>query len=164
MLDLFNGTSMIPFPFAHKSLKSAVSFFPIPYAKSCEVTLDHPPFYCAFAYRDYRVGTPIRTFTKADFAAARPLIERVGKALLNPVTTQQGKQAIIETKMEPEKEASVDLPTGTAAVRSLSRNAPVGILLGIRAWVRRWLERRRRSGIFSRRFHFFLLTQKPARR
>ena len=42
---LLNGTGLIPYPFAHPSLRSAVSFFPIPYAKSCKVTLDQPPFF-----------------------------------------------------------------------------------------------------------------------
>jgi len=54
MLDLFNGTSVIPPPLAHKSLASAVSFFPIPYAKSCKVTLDqqqHRPLRCTYGVR-----------------------------------------------------------------------------------------------------------------
>lgn len=33
MLEVFNGDGIIPYPFAHKSLRSAVSFFPITYSK-----------------------------------------------------------------------------------------------------------------------------------
>ena len=40
MLGMFDGTGVIPYPFAHPSLRSAVNFFPIPYAKSCKVTTD----------------------------------------------------------------------------------------------------------------------------
>ena len=55
MFELFQGRGLIPFPLAHESLRSAVSFFPIPYAKSCKVTMsDHPFFFqftsCAHAH------------------------------------------------------------------------------------------------------------------
>jgi len=38
MLSMFEGKDLIPYPFAHTSLRSAVSFFPIPYAKRCKVS------------------------------------------------------------------------------------------------------------------------------
>ena len=75
MLDLFNGTSLIPPPLAHKSLASAVSFFPIPYGKSCKVTLDQPPFFYILTYREYPADTPIRSFTLEDFHAARQVMQ-----------------------------------------------------------------------------------------
>lgn len=34
MFELFQGKGLVPFPLAHESLRSAVSFFPIPYAYS----------------------------------------------------------------------------------------------------------------------------------
>lgn len=120
MLDLFNGTSLIPPPLAHKSLASAVSFFPIPYAKSCKVTLDQPPFFYILTYREYAADTPIRSYTQEGFQAARPAMQRVGKALLNPMSATKGEQVLIDTRIAPKAEASVDLPAGEAAIRTLS--------------------------------------------
>jgi hypothetical protein len=83
MLGLFDGTGVIPYPFAHSSLLSAVNFFPIPYAKSCKVTTDKIPFFFQFTFREYDEGTPVKTFTLEDFEAAKGLTVKTGKALLN---------------------------------------------------------------------------------
>ena len=119
-LDLFNGTGLIPRPFAHKSLASAVSFFPIPYAKSCKITLDEQPFFFIYTYRQYPAGTPIRTFTMANFRAARPKIERVGKALIHPAADPTGERVTIATELKPGAGASVALPAGAGALRDVS--------------------------------------------
>ena len=42
---LLNGDGPFKYPFAHKSLRSAVSFFPIPYARSCKITTTEKPFF-----------------------------------------------------------------------------------------------------------------------
>ena len=73
--SLLNGEGLIPFPLAHKSLLSAVSFFPIPYAKSCKVTVTEQPFFFQFTYREYPDGTPVKTFTMEDFEAAAALTQ-----------------------------------------------------------------------------------------
>ena len=57
---MFNGEGLVPFPFAHQSLKSAVNFFPIPYAKSCKVTMSNMPFFFIFTFREYDEGTNIK--------------------------------------------------------------------------------------------------------
>ena len=50
MLGLFDGTGLIPYPLAHPSLRSAVSFFPINYAKSCKVTTTERHFLFQFKF------------------------------------------------------------------------------------------------------------------
>ncbi len=120
MLDLFNGTGLIPFPLAHKSLRSAVSFFPIPYAKSCKVTVTEQPFFFQFTYREYPEGTPVKTFTMEDFEATASLTERVGTTLLHPQHTEVGEKIALATSLAAKAEKAIDLPAGTAAVRALS--------------------------------------------
>ena len=61
-----------------------MNFFPIPYAKSCKVTTDQMPFFFQFTFRADDKGTPVKTFTMADFEAAKGLTEKTGKMLLNP--------------------------------------------------------------------------------
>lgn len=82
MMEVFNGDGFIPYPFAHKSLRSAVSFFPIPYSKSCKVTTSKCPSFYQITYREYPVGTDIKTFTMQDFERSKDLIAETSEILL----------------------------------------------------------------------------------
>ena len=120
MLGLLDGTGLIPFPLAHQSLRSAVSFFPIPYAKSCKITTTQRPFFYQFTYREYDDYTPIKTFTKDDFDKTLPLTKEVGELLLAPKNTMKGEDISFSAKLKSKKEKSIKLPEGNAAVRELS--------------------------------------------
>ncbi|MEP1063924.1 MAG: glycoside hydrolase family 172 protein [Cyclobacteriaceae bacterium] len=120
MLSLLDGTSLIPFPFAHQSLRSAVSFFPIPYAKSCKVTVTEKPFFFQFTYREYDAGTDIKTFSLDEFKATNQQIEEVGKLLIVPKNTTAGKRLDLKAQLANGVEESLDLPSGTNAIQNLS--------------------------------------------
>ncbi len=120
MLDLFNGDGLIPFPFAHKSLRSSVSFFPIPYAKSCKITSTARPFFFQFTYREYPEGTSIKSFTMEDFVASSILTKEVGKQLLDPQIRKKGEQITMSALLNKGEEKTVHLPSGEAAIRSLT--------------------------------------------
>ncbi len=120
MLNLLNGTGLFSFPLAHKSLRSAVSFFPIPYAKSCKITVTEMPFFYQFTYREYAEGTAIKTFTMEDFHNAENQIKEVCEALQNPKNKLDGKIVKLQETLEAGKEKSVVLPQGTSALRNLS--------------------------------------------
>ena len=120
MLGLFDGSGLIPYPLAHQSLRSAVSFFPITYAKSCKITVTERPFFYQFTYREYAEGTSIKTFTMDDFHAAENLTKKVGKSLLNPENSKSGKAVSFSKNLMAKKEQSIKLPKGNAAIQSLS--------------------------------------------
>ncbi|MGJ8641097.1 MAG: glycoside hydrolase family 172 protein [Opitutaceae bacterium] len=121
MLGLFDGTGMIPYPMAHPSLRSAVSFFPIPYAKSCKVTVDERPFFHQFTFREYDEGTKIKTFTMDDFEAAKELTANVGDTLLNPPSLPETiDSSSINATIQPEGTRSLTLPAGTGSIREIS--------------------------------------------
>ncbi len=128
MLGLLDGTGLIPYPFAHPSLRSAVSFFPIPYAKHCKITTTGRPFFHQFTYREYSEDTPVKTFTMEDFEKAKPLIETVGKKLLNPIAsvgTRRGAPCYVERssgpfQLAPNGQEQLELPSGMGAIRELS--------------------------------------------
>ncbi|KAA5825232.1 DUF2961 domain-containing protein [Algibacter amylolyticus] len=120
MLGLLDGTGLIPYPLAHQSLRSAVSFFPIPYAKGCKITTSKKPFFYQFTYRAYDDLTPIKTFTKADFDKALPLTKEVGDLLLNPRSTTIGETISLSGKVATKKEKSIILPEGHAAIKELT--------------------------------------------
>lgn len=120
MLGLFDGTGLIPYPLAHPSLRSAVSFFPIPYARRCKVTTTERPFFFQFTFRDYAPGTPVKTFTMADYEAAKGLAKKVGETLLNPQSRRAEETLGFSHQLAAMEEKALDLPAGSAAVRALS--------------------------------------------
>ncbi|WP_442506771.1 DUF2961 domain-containing protein [Novipirellula sp. SH528] len=117
---LLNGSGLIPYPFAHSSLLSAVSFFPIPYAKSCKVTMTEMPYFYQITYRKYAEGTPVKTFSIDDFNAASATVDATGKTLLHPSATETEPAVVLDETLAPKSEAAVDLPAGQAAIRTLS--------------------------------------------
>ena len=120
LLGMFDGSGFVPPPFAHSSLRSAVSFFPIPYQKSCKITTDKKPFFFQFTYRAYDEGASIKTFTMEDFEAAKELTQSTGEKLLKPVATATTNSLEANGKLENKDSVSLDLPAQTAAVRELT--------------------------------------------
>lgn len=120
MLGLLDGTDYFPFPFAHKSLASAVSFFPIPYQHGLKITTTDYPFFYVLNYREYPEGTRVKSFTVADYEAAAPLIAEVGEKLLLPTVEAAGESVGFSASLASGESASIDLAEGTAAIRELS--------------------------------------------
>jgi hypothetical protein len=118
MLTLLNGDGLIPFPLAHKSLRSAVSFFPIPYAKGCKITVTERPFFYQFTYREYPENTNIKTFTLKEYESVKPIISQVCNALLQKETKVQNLG--ISYNLAPNTEKTFELPKGEAALKKLS--------------------------------------------
>ena len=116
MLDLLNGDGLFPYPFAHKSLRSAVSFYPILYAKSCKITTTGRPFFYQFTYREYPKGTKIKTFSKEDFENAKRLNSVVGEKLLNPISGVGNQSVKVKVSVPSSEEKIVELPKGYLAV------------------------------------------------
>ncbi|WP_442511829.1 glycoside hydrolase family 172 protein [Novipirellula sp. SH528] len=120
MFELFQGKGLIPFPLAHESLRSAVSFFPIPYARSCKVTMSDHPFFFQFTYREYEEEVDVKTFSMEGFTAAKPLIDTTCQKLLNPNESAAGKVVNLKETIGGGDEQSVSLPAREAAITSLS--------------------------------------------
>lgn len=91
-------------------------YLPIPFAKSCKITLDQVPFYYVINYRMYEPGTEVTTFSKADFGiqfhARHPLESLDFKPTVNAGPA-------LRRTLAPGAEASIDFPAGSGAVRGL---------------------------------------------
>ncbi|WP_083191622.1 glycoside hydrolase family 172 protein [Formosa haliotis] len=119
MLGLLDGTGAIPYPLAHQSMRSAVSFYPIPFAKRCKITTDAMPFFYQFTYRAYNDEVSVKTLTKADFKNSLPLVKQVGERLLKPKVAHLGEVVSFTAQLDSNTEKSVSLPKGHAAIREL---------------------------------------------
>ncbi len=144
--ELLSGRAFVPPPFAFvawndtdvshqnttppKEMRGVAGdlYLPIPFSRHCKITLDEVPFYYIINYRSYTPGTPVQTFTMADFAASKPTMERVGHLLTAPAENTN-KGISFQATLAPGEEKGLELESGQRAVRNLQvmidpRDAP----------------------------------------
>lgn len=79
--EFVKGESFVKPPFAMETRRAGNSYLPIPYAKSCKVTMDKKVFYNIISYRSYPQGTSVRTFSMYEYNQSQILIDSVGNVL-----------------------------------------------------------------------------------
>jgi hypothetical protein len=131
--DLISGKSFVKWPFAfvssdEKNAKYQYSmpvglprqvgndfYLPIPFSKACKVTLDDSVFYYNIAYRLYKPGTKVLSFSKADYFKNIALVRSTGRKLLASIPLPSDAMAKKET-IEQGKQITLDLPAGPHAI------------------------------------------------
>lgn len=114
--DLVRGKGSVQPPFADESRRAGNLYLPIPYAKSCKVTMDKKAFYYIINYRSYPKDTQMESFTPALLTKHASLLKETGRKLtqgdvLSKPTLQKNIQ------LQPGKQAVLDLPKGEQAIR-----------------------------------------------
>jgi len=97
-------------------------YLPILYARHCKVTWEeksHGQRYYQINYRTYAPGTKVITFTSAQLAAARAYIRSVNQTLASPPAFANGRIVSRQTTLAAGATVSLDLPTGSHAIRTL---------------------------------------------
>ncbi|MEI6644559.1 MAG: glycoside hydrolase family 172 protein [bacterium] len=94
-------------------------YLPIPFAKSCKITLDEIPYFFIVGYRAYETGTKVETFTMANFEMAADALKRNAELLQSLGNAVSGQETRREGEIQPGAALSLDLPAGENAVRSL---------------------------------------------
>lgn len=79
--EFVKGESFVKPPLAMETRRAGNSYLPIPYAKSCKVTMDKKVFYNIISYRSYPQGTSVRTFSMDEYNQSQVLIDSVGYVL-----------------------------------------------------------------------------------
>ena len=74
----------IPTPIAGERSRGWNSYFPIPYAKHCQVTCDQGGFYYHVNYRTYQPGTAVETFRTGQLELLAPKIYGIAAKLAWP--------------------------------------------------------------------------------
>ena len=84
--ELVGGEFLVGVPLSAERAKGRNLYFPIPYAKSCKVTVDDMPtqnvLYYQINYRTYAKDTAIESFTMDGFQSLKDKIDSVEKTLL----------------------------------------------------------------------------------
>jgi hypothetical protein len=116
--NLVKGYDFIKAPFADETTRAGNLYFPVPYEKSCKITMDKKSFYNIINYRKYPEGTHVKTFSMEEFENVAGLHEEIGAILTNPPPAkglEMEKQQILN-KGEVMK---IELQEGQNAIRQL---------------------------------------------
>ncbi len=121
-LQDFLGGKEVPFitPLCGERSRGWNSYFPIPYAEHCKVTITEGNIYYIIDYRTYKEGTPVRTYTAAEAESCSEKIQAVSKVLADPsqpVNTQEGTLTPYDVTLTPGAGESTTLPGPAALCR-----------------------------------------------
>jgi len=104
----------------------STSYFPIPYAKSCKITVEIPedidknPRYYQINYRSYEEGSTLETFSKASVSILKDKIASVNKTLLeNSSPEYEQISASPKASIAPGDSCLLLLPDGQRAVTEM---------------------------------------------
>lgn len=116
--ELVKGQDFVKPPFADSTARAGNLYFPVPYAKSCKITMDKKAFYNIINYRKYPASTNVKTFTMEEFASTAGLRQEVADVLIT-LPDAEGKAFHKEGVLEPGQHLSHTLPPGIGAVKQL---------------------------------------------
>ena len=123
LIKLVLGEGTFRPPLATPTARAGDSYAPIPFAKSCKITMVQKPFYNIINYRAYPAGTAVETFTRAGYEAAASALETTGRALTAQPDASKG--AIRKSaQLKPGDLLKVELPTGPNALRQFTIRLP----------------------------------------
>lgn len=79
--ELVQGRNFVKPPLAAETRRAGNCYLPIPYAKSCKVTMDKKVFYNIINYRSYPKGTHVKTFSMDEYCRSQNLVDSVNQVL-----------------------------------------------------------------------------------
>jgi hypothetical protein len=135
-IDLVSGKGSIRPPFATFTARAGVCFLPVPFGKSCRITLSDKPFYHIINYRAYEKGTRVKSFTRKQYDKAGPMLLRTAAILNNPPTPDVDDLSSKEFSLQPNESQYIDLPSGSNAIRQFTiRIDPAGGTQALRSTI-----------------------------
>ena len=115
---LVKGQDFVKAPFADKSARAGNLYFPIPYAKSCKITMDKKSFYNIINYRKYPETTAIKTFTMEEFEQIADVRKKIA-GQLNTLPASKGRTISKNQILAKGESLNIELPKGNGAVKQL---------------------------------------------
>jgi hypothetical protein len=135
-IDLLTGKGSIKPPFASFTARAGVCFLPIPFGKSCKITLTAKAFYNIVNYRAYEKGTRVNTFTHKQFLKETSLIARTAEKLISPESEGVFSATAKKETIKGHDHLQIVLPEGELAIRELRiRIGPAGGVQALRSTI-----------------------------
>ncbi len=101
LIELVTARGSIKNPFATYTARAGDLYLPIPFGRSCRVTLSQKPFYHILNYRAYAQGTEVQTFTRDSISRATSQMDRTGRILTAKPSATPGNLAEYSTRNLP---------------------------------------------------------------
>ncbi len=118
-IALLTGKGSVKPPFAAYTARAGDLYLPIPFAKSCKITMTAKPFYNIINYRAYPAGTDVETFRMEQLASHADKLSTTGKRLYAPPASNTAPLAK-QANIAPNDVLSLPLPTGSGAVQEIT--------------------------------------------
>lgn len=123
--DIVKGRSFIAPPLAQETRRAGNLYLPIPYAKSCKVTMDKKVFYNIINYRSYPKGTNIQTFSMDEYMQSKELIDSVNQVLSKGVHSNlhamtKDSNLYLTKTISPQNRASLTIEETKKAIEQLT--------------------------------------------
>ncbi len=119
-IDLVTGKGSVKSPFAGLTARAGDCFLPIPFAKSCKITMTDKAFYNIVNYRAYNQGVKVRAFSWKQVAKASKLIAETGRSLVSPPPSPSKEQISRVAKLNGGQTEDIHLPGGSHAIKQLT--------------------------------------------
>jgi hypothetical protein len=123
-IALTRGEGSFKPPFGAPTARAGNTYLPIPFAKSCKITLTEKPFYHIINYRAYPAGTAVETFSKEKLQDLSAALATTGKALYegSPLAARAAQKESLH--VPPGDARAIALPPGPAAISCLTLHIP----------------------------------------
>lgn len=116
-IDLLSGKGSVKPPFAGFTARAGVCFLPVPFGKSCKITLTDKAFYHIVNYRSYDKHVKVKSFTIKQYTKAAALIAQTAKHLVSPPSVIT-PSAIAKT-FRLKGQETIRLPEGSHVISQL---------------------------------------------
>lgn len=117
LIELVSGKGTIKPPFAAFSARAGNSYMPIPFGKSCRVTMKEKPFYNLISYRAYPKGTRVETFSPGLVSRSSAALGRTQKLLTEEFTLPVDRPGVLQ--VAPGQTVKQEFKDGPLAFRYL---------------------------------------------
>lgn len=128
--DLVRGRAFVKPPLAAETRRAGNSYLPIPYARSCKVTMNKKVFYNIINYHSYPEGTKVKTFSMEDYLQSAALVDSVNKVLIqgtaSALAAKVKMQNTVIKALEPGTSRTVSLAKGSRSVQQLTVRLSAG--------------------------------------
>lgn len=129
--EIWIGSYFVKSPFVALTTRAGVCYLPIPFSKSCIVTLDQKPFYYCIAYRAYPKKTKVESFSMKGYNANLQRIKEAGDKLENP-PAQKFNHLISEMRnIKSGDSVTISLPYGSSAIHFLRFKVDTPLAYGL---------------------------------
>ncbi len=129
-IQLLTGKSFVHPPFANLTTRAGVCYFPIPFAKSCKVTLDEKPFYYCISYRAYPRGQPVESFSMNEYKKAADIINETAHALTHPSAIPSDRVQRVSANLKANDSVSIALPAESNAIQYMQFRIETPVAFG----------------------------------